>query len=187
VRDRNAVRHLSIAAIASSLVLFAASPSLAGTDRVRADGPTFVYNPDHVPATATARVQAVYNAAGDTIVTLQVRGMKPNHHFGAHAHVGECGTNPLAAGGHFQNVPNPSTDPADAGDLAYANPSNEIWLDFETDEDGNAVAQTRVGWQFSPERAAKSVIIHERHTSTGHGDGTAGTAGGRMACISVPF
>ena len=183
MRNRNIARNLSVAAIASGLVLFAASPSLAGADRVRAEGQLVRYGDgDHVPAGATARVQAVYNAAGDSIVTLHVRGLLPNHEYGAHAHKAACGpTNPLDAGGHFQNVVGSPTDPA------FANPVNEIWLDFTTDSEGNGAAQTVVPWQFSPTRRAGSVMIHAEHTHTGGQDGTAGNAGARLACLTVGF
>jgi Cu-Zn family superoxide dismutase len=178
----NLTRNLSAAAIAAGVVLFAASPSLAGADRVRAEGELIRYGASALPVGATARVQAVYNAAGDSIITLQVRGLQPNHEYGAHAHKFACGaTDPLAAGGHFQHVPGPADDPA------YANPRNEIWLDFTTDAEGNASAQTKVPWQFSPERRAGSVIIHAEHTHTGGPDGPAGTAGARLGCLTVGF
>lgn len=182
MRTRHLTRNLSIAAIASGIVVFAASPSLAGADRVRAEGELIRYGDSALPAGATARVQAVYNAAGDSIITLQVRGLEPHHEYGAHAHKFACSpTDPLAAGGHFQNVPGPASDPA------FANPHNEIWLDFTTDGEGNASAQTKVSWQFSPARRAGSVIIHAEHTHTGGPDGPAGTAGARLGCLSVGF
>ncbi|CAA9377859.1 MAG: hypothetical protein AVDCRST_MAG32-1525 [uncultured Nocardioides sp.] len=186
MRKPHTTRHLSVAAIATGLVLFAASPSIAGADRVRSEGELVRYGTGHhVPAGATARVQAVYNAAGDTIVTLHVRGLLPNHEYGAHAHSFAChATNPMAAGGHFQHVPFPQG--SSATDPAYANPTNEIWLDVTTDEEGNAVAQTKVPWQFSPDRAAGSVMLHAEHTHTGP-DGPAGTAGARLACLTVDF
>lgn len=187
MRYRNATRHLSVAAIATGLVVFAASPSLAGADRVRSEGELVRYGSERVPVGAWARVQAVYNAAGDTIVTLHVRGLKPNEEYGAHAHQNSCHpTDPLAAGGHFQHVPFP--EGSSATDPAFANPANEIWLDFTTDEAGNGVAQAKLPWQFSPERAAGSVMIHQSHTHTGFDPGgAAGTAGPRLACLSVDF
>jgi Cu-Zn family superoxide dismutase len=116
---------------------------------------------------------------------LRVHGLRPNREYGAHAHKLPCGTaDPLAAGPHFQYVPDPvqpSTDPA------YANPDNEIWLDFTTDAEGDASARAVVEWQF-PNAAgerAQSVIVHDHHTATP--PGTAGTAGPRYGCLSVPF
>ena len=70
-------------------------------------------------------------------------------------------------------------------DPAFANPANEIWLDLTTDAAGNGRAKAVVDWQFPSGRRPGSVIIHERHTSTGAG--TAGVAGQRVACLTVPF
>lgn len=186
MRHRNLTRYLSIAAVVGGLVLFAASPSLAGSDRVRDEGELVRYgNPTAIPQGATARVQAVYNAAGDTVVTLHVQGLLPNRQYGAHAHTFACGLDGQAAGPHFQAVQNP--DPQNPFDPAYANPVNEIWLDVTTDEDGNGAAQTKVPWQFSPERRPGSVMIHAERTRFGGQDGNAGTAGARLGCLTVGF
>lgn len=170
---------VAVAAVAAT-ALFAASPAIAGAERVRTGGELVRYSAS-VPEGARARVDAVYTSAGDSIITLHVWGMAPNTPYGAHAHVSPCGTTDgAAAGPHFQNVPDPvapSTDPA------YANPANEIWLDLTTDDEGNGVAQTKVPWQFAPGRRAQSVIIHVEHTHTGSTD--SGVAGARLACLSV--
>ncbi|GAA3525394.1 hypothetical protein GCM10022234_23030 [Aeromicrobium panaciterrae] len=169
-----------VAAVAA-LGLFLTSPAIAGTDQIRSEGPLLSYSAE-IPAGAKARVQAVYTASGKSIVTLHAWGLKPNTEYGAHAHRDACGATGAAAGPHFQNVVDPvtpSTNPY------YANPQNEIWLDFETDEFGSGVAQTQVAWQFNPARRAHSVIIHAEHTHTGTGD--SGTAGPRLACLTVGF
>ena len=179
-------RHLPVLAAVSAVALFAASPAVSGDDHVRVKGELVRYSvPGHsVPAGATAQVHAVYTTAGDTITTLHVRGLKPNTTYGAHAHVNACHpSDGAAAGPHFQHLPNP--DPARPGDPTYANPGNEIWLDFTTNAAGNAVARSAVAWQFEPDRRAGSVIIHERHTHPGPHD--AGTAGARLACLTVAF
>ncbi|MBA3310831.1 MAG: superoxide dismutase family protein [Nocardioidaceae bacterium] len=178
-------RHLPVVPVitfVSAIGLFVASPAIAGADRVRAEGELVRYDTAAVPEGARARVQAVYTAAGDSIVTLHVWGMAANTEYGAHAHTNACGTTGASAGPHFQNEPDPvqpSTDPA------YANPTNEIWLDLVTDADGTGVAQTKVPWQFSPQRRANSVIIHVEHTHTGPTD--SGVAGARLACLTVGF
>nr|WP_055504815.1 superoxide dismutase family protein [Nonomuraea pusilla] len=137
----------------------------------------FTYDQAAVPAGARAQVSAAYPADGRTIVTLVVHGLLPNHAYGAHAHVNACGATGAAAGGHFQRVP--STDPA------AANPENEIWLDFTTDEHGDGVARAVQDWRFGSSRPG-SVVVHEHHTS--HGDPPpAGSAGARQACLTVPF
>ena len=104
------------------------APALAGSEQVRAEGPLTVYSAA-VPAGATAQVKAVANSAGDTIVTLHVRGLEPRTAYGAHAHVNACGLDGAAAGPHFQNVVDPASPSVDP---AYANPVNEIWLDLTT-------------------------------------------------------
>ncbi|MFF3753389.1 superoxide dismutase family protein [Streptomyces sp. NPDC002018] len=116
-----------------------------------------------------------------TTVLLRVSGLLPDRMYGAHVHTEPCGRAPEAAGPHYQNVmdPNqPSTDPA------YANPGNEVWLDFTTDAGGHGTAESRHDWRFRP-GGARSLVIHEHHTSTGPGE--AGTAGARLACLTVPF
>lgn len=174
-------RHLALVSAASALSLLASSPALASADRVRAEGTLIAYS-SAVPAGAHARVQAVANAAGNLVVTLHVRGLRPNTEYGAHAHQNACGATGAAAGPHFQHVVDPvqpSTNPA------YANPRNEIWLDLTTDDEGNGSAQALVRWQFAPDRRAGSVIIHEHLTNPGPDN--AGTAGARLACLTVGF
>lgn len=72
----------------------------------------------------------------------------------------------------------PSVDPV------YANPRNEIWLDFSTDRLGTGFARSTVDWTFGARRA-HSVVVHETHTHTNPGH--AGTAGARLACLDVAF
>lgn len=183
VRSWSRPRQLSVAAVAVGLALFAASPAVAGADRVRVEGELYPYS-SVIPQGATARVQTVADAAGDLVVALHVRGLKPDTAYGAHAHQQPCGLDGAAAGGHFQyNVDpvQPSVDPA------FANERNEIWLDLETDDAGNGVAKSMVAWQFPPDRRPQSVIIHQEHTKTGYRDGTAGSAGPRLACLTVRF
>jgi Cu-Zn family superoxide dismutase len=176
-----ASRHLALAAGLTGAAVFAASPALAGADRARAEGPWTTYSSD-VPAGATGKVTAVYNAAGRTVIMLHVKGLKPNTEYGAHAHVNACGVTGAAAGPHWQRVPDPVTPSVNP---TYANPRNEIWLDLTTDEDGNGVAQSKQDWQFPPDWRPHSVVLHAQHTSTGMG--TAGTAGARLGCLTVDF
>jgi Cu-Zn family superoxide dismutase len=174
-------RVVPIALIGGGLVVAAVSPALAGADHIRSEGPLVRYS-DSVPAGATARVVATYDAAGQTVVTLHLWGMLPNQDYGAHAHNNACGTTGAAAGSHYQNIPDPhlpSVDPA------YANARNEIWLDVHTDGHGNGSAQAKVSWQFGPDRRAHSVIVHAEPTHTGETD--SGTAGARLACLTVAF
>ncbi|MFK4362908.1 hypothetical protein ABH939_006443 [Rhodococcus sp. 27YEA6] len=71
-----------------------------------------------------------------------------------------------------------STDPA------YANPSNEVWLDITTNANGNAQSTATVDWKFR-EGGAQSVVIHADRTKDALGE--AGTAGDRLACIDEDF
>ncbi|AXB48973.1 superoxide dismutase family protein [Amycolatopsis albispora] len=140
------------------------------------------YEPDLVPVGAKASVFSLSAPEFGTGVTLVVRGLLPNREYGAHAHTKPCGPDGAAAGPHYQkrvDPVSPSVDPA------YANPSNEIWLDFTTDRFGTGFSTTRVPWQFDADRRAGSVVVHETHTHTHPGH--AGTAGARLACLSVAF
>ncbi|MEU4742437.1 superoxide dismutase [Actinosynnema sp. NPDC023658] len=130
-----------------------------------------------VPAGARAEVVAG-PLGGGTVVMLRTSGLLPNRDYGAHAHVNPCGPAPGDAGPHYQHVQGGATDPA------FANPRNEIWLDFTTDANGRGEAVARVGWQFD-ERRPGSVVLHEEHTHTEPGH--AGTAGARLGCLTVPF
>lgn len=179
-RSRIALVISLTASMAASLAGVAA-PAEAAAERVRAEGPLVRYDAALVPEGATARVQQVRTASGSTVVTLHVRGLLPDHAYGAHAHVNACGSTGAAAGPHYQQI----VAPADhATDPNYANPANEVWLDLTTDSEGNGSAQALQGWQFRT-GGAGSVILHMRHTATE--PGTAGTAGARVACLSVPF
>jgi superoxide dismutase, Cu-Zn family len=144
-------------------------------------GPAVTYDTALVPAGATANVTS-NESNGATTVTLNVSGLLPDRAYGAHAHVKPCGADGMAAGPHYQlqqDPVSPSVDPA------FANPQNEVWLDFTTDASGAGTATARVPWTFPPDRRAESVIIHEKTTATE--PGKAGTAGARPACITVDF
>ena len=172
------------AAAAAAAVVVDAVPVMsasATSERTRADGPLTAYSAS-VPAGAGARVQVVATGSGGSVVTLHVRGLAPNTGYGAHAHVRACGATGAVAGPHYQDQPAPAGHTAD---VAFANPDNEIWLDLTTNSHGNGVAQTVVSWQFRPD-GANSVVVHAQHTATGP-DGSAGTAGSRLACLSVDF
>jgi len=145
-----------------------------------ADG---AYTYDQTAAPAGAEVTVVSTATdGGTRVELTVDGLAPDRAFGAHAHANPCGETGDAAGPHFQNVQDPVSPSVDP---AFANPENEIWLDLaSTDADGAGRATTEVPFDFA-DRAPASVVLHERLTATGAGE--AGTAGGRLACLTVPF
>ncbi|ABD12234.1 superoxide dismutase [Frankia sp. CcI156] len=191
-------RRLSItlAGLGLFTALFAAAasavaPAAPSATRVVAEPVAFTtWNEKQPPAAVTydrhlvpVGAGAVVLAAGGprTVVGLVVQGLLPGHRYGAHVHQKACGATGTAAGPHYQNVPDPvqpSVDPA------YANPHNEVWLDFSTDADGNGQAFAVVDWNFRA-GGARAVVLHEHGTSGMPGE--AGSAGPRAACITVPF
>lgn len=145
------------------------------------DAAAVTYNPALVPAGSRAHVFSLSAPALGTSTVLAVHGLVPGHAYGAHAHTKACGATGDVAGPHFQHTPDPVTPSVDP---AYANPRNEIWLDFTADRLGTGVAVSRVAWPLG-DRRPKSVVIHETHT---HSDpGRAGTAGARLGCVNVDF
>ncbi|MFJ4105021.1 superoxide dismutase [Amycolatopsis japonica] len=140
-----------------------------------------IYKPELVPPGARAHVFGLTSKAFGTSTAILVTGLLPNREYGAHAHTKPCGATGDLAGPHYQNVEDPvkpSVDPA------YANPRNEIWLDLTSDATGRGVAVSKVDWTFT-DRRANSIVIHETHTHTDPGH--AGTAGARLACVTVGF
>ena len=145
----------------------------------------FTYNPALAPEGATIKVD-VETRGGSTEVRLDVDGLLPNRGYAAHAHVNACGPTGDVAGPHFQNRVDPAAAPGKPStDPAYANPQNEIWLDLRTDGSGDGGSRVEVPFTFT-DRAPASVVIHEAET-TGTAPGQAGSAGARLACITVPF
>ncbi|MET8645034.1 superoxide dismutase family protein [Streptomyces sp. NPDC057746] len=190
---RKASAALAVTAVLAGPTTLASAED--GSRTVKAEGQFVPSSPFHPSKPVTydsktvpvgARISVVEQVGGPvggaaTSVRLQVSGLLPNRVYGAHVHTKPCGRTPDASGPHYQNVkdPNqPSTDPA------YANPENEVWLDFRTDAQGRATAESRHGWSFRPGEA-RSVIIHEHGTATKPGE--AGMAGARLACLTVPF
>ena len=144
-------------------------------------GPAITYDEEQVPAGARGAVQS-RSGEGTTTVMLAVRSLAPQRMYGAHVHSRPCGERPDDAGPHFQY----SVDPVQPSvDPTFANPQNEIWLDFTTDATGAGSTESTVAWTFPSDRRPGSVIVHAMQTSTE--PGKAGTAGDRVACISVDF
>jgi superoxide dismutase, Cu-Zn family len=186
------MRYLALAAIVPAMVLTGGTGSAAeipamrvttAASKIQAYKPNaggVTYNPKLAPAGATLSVLSVSTPQGSTVL-LTTQGLLPKRQYGAHVHVKPCGPAPADSGPHFQDKKDPvqpSVDPA------YANPRNEIWLDFTTDRGGNGFAVARVKWGFG-NREASSIVIHETHTHTDPGH--AGTAGARLACLNAKF
>lgn len=116
-------------------------------------------------AEITGRVTTCSSDPGMT-VNLAVRGTEPNRMYGAHVHLLACDA---GAGGHYRNQ-------ADGGATA----TNEVWLDFMSDEKGAGAALAATSWKI-PAGEARSVVIHDHTTGTG------GAAGAKLTCINVGF
>lgn len=160
----------------------AAGPSLvaSGTFVPYRPGSTAItYDPAVVPPGARARVAITATPSG-VIVRLTVAGMVPRRPYGAHLHTQPCGASPAAAGPHYQHRHDPRTPSADP---SYANPDNEVWLDFLADATGAGTAVVQENWAFDPKAPPRSLVIHDETTRTG--PGVAGTAGDRAACLTL--
>jgi Copper/zinc superoxide dismutase (SODC). len=144
-------------------------------------GAAITYKPDLVPAGATVKVTSA-SGAGKSTVTLELSGLLPDRRYGAHAHTKPCGAAGTDAGPHYQDKKDPVSPSVDPG---FANPQNEIWLDVTTDAQGKASATSTVGWVFTDAAHPASVVVHANHTLTE--PGKAGTAGDRLACVTVAF
>jgi Cu-Zn family superoxide dismutase len=153
------------------------------------DGSTFLpytpgatavtYDPAVVPPGATARVAIIPTAPGVT-VRLVAAGLVPRRAYGAHLHVRPCAAAPDAAGPHYQHRADPTTPSVDP---AFANPRNEVWLDFTADAAGGATV-TAEHPAFGPATPPRSLVLHASLTRTAAGE--AGTAGPRVACLTLP-
>jgi Cu-Zn family superoxide dismutase len=140
------------------------------------------YDSALVPAGATATVTITQAAAG-TQIQLAVTGLRPDRAYGAHLHQNPCGADGSAAGQHYQHQPDPAASASPPSvDPAYANPENEVWLDFTTDASGAATSTAKQPWNFGPSRPG-SLVIHADKTKSAPGH--AGDAGARVACLSL--
>jgi superoxide dismutase, Cu-Zn family len=147
-------------------------------------GGGYTYDTELVPEGATAEL-TLKTEEDRTNVRLSVTGMTPNHGYGAHLHTKPCGEDPEAAGPHYQNKPDPAAKDAPSTDPAYANSTNEVWLDFTADSLGDATTSVQVPWVATAKRRPNSLVIHAEQTMTE--PGKAGTAGARVACLTIAY
>jgi superoxide dismutase, Cu-Zn family len=167
----------------SAAALRAPDPPVVVSDTFEAadsGASALTYDEHLVQIGARATVVSMSSQRG-TATLLAVNGLAPDRRYGAHVHANRCGRAPDDAGPHVQwhsDPVQPSTNPK------YANPRNEIWLDFTTDGTGASVAASDVDWPVS-QRMARSVVIHDHASSTAPGH--SGDAGERLACIDVNF
>ncbi|MFF5082940.1 superoxide dismutase [Actinoplanes sp. NPDC000266] len=146
----------------------------------RPDSPAITYEPTVVPPGARAEVGIARNSAG-MIVRLTTSGLIPRRSYGAHLHTAPCTAAPADAGPHYQHRKDPKTPSVNP---SYANPRNEIWLDFTADAAGAATVTSEQRWGFAAGTSPRSLVIHALTTRTGAG--VAGTAGERAACLTLP-
>ena len=188
---------LALASVALTLPLLAGcSPweetdAPSGTPRAGAGtlaapgspGTAFTYDPVQAPEGATMRVEFAATAGGTT-ATLTVDGLQPDRGYAAHGHVNPCGPTGADAGPHYQSRPDPmALSTAPSVDPEYANPQNEYWLDVRTDASGAGTSSTVVPFPISVDNPGSVVLHEEMETMTG--PGVAGTAGDRLACLTV--
>ena len=180
-----AVRRRTLVLAASAAAVLAAVPAAAAIRSATPDvavnrafqpvgsaSTAFTYDEQGVARGATATVEAFYPGDGTTAVTLELRGLQPFRTYGAHAHVGACTEAPSGAGGHW-HFPDGGAGPIE---------EREIWLDVTTDEQGYAKSVALRGQDIPADDRPMSVVVHALPT-----DHSSGAAGGRLACVSVPF
>ena len=138
------------------------------------------YDPAVVPAGATAGL-TITDLPYGTEVRMTATGLVPHRAYGAHLHTMPCTAIPDAAGPHYQNHQDPTQPSVNP---VYANPKNEIWLDFTADATGAGTAVSTHGWDFDPTRPPRALILHAEQTHTTAGE--AGKAGERAACLTLP-
>jgi Cu-Zn family superoxide dismutase len=124
---------------------------------------------------------AVARTAEGTTVRLSATGLLPSRAYGAHLHSKPCAADPDAAGPHYQHRTDPEKPSVDP---SFANPGNEVWLDLTTDPQGAGSATAAQRWAFDELTPPRSLVLHAERTRTAAG--VAGTAGERVACLTLP-
>ncbi|MGH4017502.1 MAG: superoxide dismutase family protein [Pseudonocardiaceae bacterium] len=166
---------------ATAAVELSASGTLAAPDKA---SNAFTYDPALAPPGAQLSV-TLTPSDGSTTAEFDASGLLPNRGYAVHLHTKPCGPTGDAAGPHFQYRVDPAATPEQPStDPEYANPDNEVWLDLRTDATGSATASTEVPFTFT-DRAPASVVVHEE-MATATEPGQAGTAGDRVACLTLP-
>ena len=131
------------AVIAGAGLMVALAPSTLGASVVtRGEFQAFASG---IGLPISGRAQMVRTADGKTTVTVRVEGLAANTTYPAHVHQLPCGTSD--ADGHYKNDP---TGPAQ--------PPNEIWPGFTTNEAGIGNGIATVAWTAGG--AAVSVVVH---------------------------
>jgi hypothetical protein len=172
-----ATAHAAVVLLA--IGVFVASPVLAGSDFVAAEGAPTTYSAE-VSAAATLAIDVEYDAAGSTTFRLDVTGLASVTAYAGRVHTGGCPADVAALGRVFQLVPAPAE--SSGKDPAFVNDVNEVWLDLVTDDAGSGEATSVHPWQFPPQDRPGALVLHEAVELTRPG-GT--TAGRPLACLEV--
>lgn len=141
------------------------------------------YNPTLAPVGASLTA-SLTPSEHSTVAMLMVTGLLPNRGYAVHAHTKACGLTGEDAGPHYQDRIDPAATPqAPSVNPEYANPRNEIWLDVRTNAEGSGTSRVTVPFIFA-DRTPGSIVVHEA-TTTATDPGHAGTAGARLACLTL--
>lgn len=144
----------------------------AGAPTDDGSGGAFRYDAPAVPSGSTVSVLSV--SKKDTSSWFVVTGLRPNWSYAAHLHQNACGTDPTAAGPHYQQVV--STDPADV------NPVNEIWLNVHTNSRGAGTSTSVNPWRYRA--LPRSLVLHAGYP-TDNPDGGPIPPKTAVACVTL--
>jgi len=125
--------------------------------------PAVTYDPYSVPESGKVRVIVLREGEA----SLAISGLGPHRYFGAHMNTGECRPSGVDIGPRYQHTVN--------SDPVFANPENEVWLDFTTDGNGRATSTSVHAWPFDSDRPPRSIVIDDGNTAA------------RLACVNVPW
>ncbi len=133
--------------------------------------------PNPITTSIMGVAEAFELPAGMMRITVKMTGLPANGLFECRLHKLMCDDADQDAGGDYQNRRFPRD--GSAVDPAFANSTNEAWMDFTTDATGAGFAETIVGWIPRPDEA-NSIIIHD-------GVVDAAIPGAPLACTNLPF
>lgn len=141
------------------------------------------YDPDLAPIGAGMTATVIPTSEGST-AQLTVLGLLPDRGYTVYAYDKACGAAPGAAGAPFQDHLDPAaTSATPSTDPKYVNPSNEIWLDVQTDDAGTGTSATTVPFVLT-DRVPHSFVVHDR-THIPKDPSQAADIGARIACLTL--
>ena len=145
-------------------------------------GPAMTYAPATAPEGAQVALEVV-PGDGSTTATFRVTGMLPDRGYAVHAHVRRAGrpaTTPARTSRTASTRPRPRR-PRRPTPPTPTRRTRSGWTCAPT---ATAPGRRRATVPFAfPDRAPASVVVHEKEM-TATAPGQAGTAGGRLACLT---